>query len=133
MPTPQNLTILLWEIAMEAARIAVDPDLCSRLNCTFVWETLELAVSFRNQNRPNAHIFELEAVSDNPMYRGDFSLITHNNPTHAYSDYMSEMCKKYWTTPASEAPEILYGGSLRVVKRLYFPSEPLVVKHATNL
>ncbi|WP_313616466.1 hypothetical protein [Agrobacterium sp.] len=104
MPTPETLAVLLWEVAMESARVIVDPKLCSRLHCTFVWETIELAVSFRNQTRPNAHIFELEATSDNPTYRGDFSLITHNNPTQAYADYMSETCKKYWTTPASEAP-----------------------------
>ncbi|MNE49612.1 hypothetical protein D3C80_1441430 [compost metagenome] len=121
-----HIEIILWEVALETARVALAPQRPSRLNFVFVFETVEMASDFQSQYRPDARIFELAPTGDASTYRGDFALIAKGPRDRPYADYMAEESKKYWTVPTAEEPEILYGGALRVVRQGIAPVTPLV-------
>ena len=116
-----HLEIILWEVAMETARLALAPQQPSRLNCLFVFEAIEMAAEFQSQYRPDACSFELAPTGHADSYRGDFALIAKADRSRPYADYMAEESKKYWTSQAGKEPEILYGGALRVVRQVEAP------------
>ncbi|WP_313616213.1 DUF2441 domain-containing protein [Agrobacterium sp.] len=124
-----HVEIILWEVALETARLALAPQHPSRLDCIFAFETVELAMDFQSQYRPDGRIFELEPIGDAMTYRGDFALIARADRKRPYADYMAEVSKAYWTAPTAEQAEILYGGPLRVVRQVEAFDVPLVTPH----
>lgn len=117
MPSNTDFHIVLWEVAMEASRVAIDGGLPSRLECIFVTETIEAATSFRDRYRRGAFIYEALPILDCISFRGDFALISNGLRSGAYADYMAEYCRQYWTSPATIEPEVLYAGPLLVSGR----------------
>lgn len=124
-----HVEIILWEVALETARLALAPQRPSRLNCVFVFETVDMAFAFQRQYRPDAHVFELEPTGEASIYCGDFALIAKADRNRPYADYMAEESKAYWTAPSADEPEILYGGALRVVRQVLASDAPLVTPH----
>lgn len=118
MPTPENLASVLWEVALEAARISIDPLLPSRLNCVFATESLEFAQHFRDKYRAGGIIFETELVGSPAVFLGDFALLSESAPSTPYANYISSRSKQYWTTAPSREPELVVAGSLRVISAL---------------
>ncbi|HEV2897368.1 MAG TPA: hypothetical protein VGX71_05905 [Pseudaminobacter sp.] len=115
-PLPNQLQVLLWEMAIEAARIAIDPRLPSRLNCIFLCETLEHATTFRDQYRPNNRIFEVAPVGEvAALHRGDFYLISTERPIAPYVDYIPAPAVEYWTREPERLPEIVYPAEVLVI------------------
>lgn len=119
MPSAEHFHVVLWEVAMEAARVGTDQGLPSRLDCVFVTETQAMAESFRDKYREGAFIYEVSPLlADLRTHRGDFALISDGIRHGSYADYMAEHCRQYWADPAVKEPEILYPGPLQVTRRI---------------
>jgi hypothetical protein len=117
-PDPASWEVLMWEIALETARLQVAPVAPSRFNCVFVCESEAFAIRFRNLYRPDSCLVQVEPTDDDQtIHRGDFMLISENTPDQpAYVDYMTERGISYWTSnPAPGMAEILFDGPVRVV------------------
>jgi hypothetical protein len=119
MPTPDNIEVVLWEMALEAARVAVNTSLPSRLDCIFAWPDQRLAERFQAKYRPG---FRIAVVVPNgptaPFHSGDFALISDQQPQAAYTDYMASAATRYWTSNPSDFPEVLYPGELSITALL---------------
>lgn len=122
--SPQ-LGAVMWEMAMETARLALAPEAVSRLDCLFTWETLDLARAFRDRFRRGSAIYEVEPLSDARVYRGDFGLISNNVPSGAFVDFMPPIAVRYWTEPPGEQVEVLVGGPVNVCGVVDHPTESI--------
>ena len=119
MPTPQSISNLLWELALEAARVAATPEKPSRFDSVFAWETLEDARWFRDHYRSEfGSILEVEFEADIPLHRGSFDLITAKHDT-AYVDFMGVGAGRYWIEPPTGRVELLIGGPITVMGALH--------------
>ncbi|MDI7862548.1 hypothetical protein MRS76_11305 [Rhizobiaceae bacterium n13] len=107
-------SVFLWEMALEAARLSTDPALTSRLDCTFLTEELEHAVSFRDQFRPNGFVYRVRCLDDVRVHRGDYSLLTHQGDDRPLIDWFPDASKKYWTEEPKGNVELLYPGRIRI-------------------
>jgi len=116
MPTPENISNLLWEICFEAVRQAVAPTKPSRLDCVFAAESLEMAKRFRDKYRGGCGtILKVETLNTNmPCHRGDFSFMS-TNFDGPYIEHMSRGAVRYWTEEPKDIVELLYPCPLRVV------------------
>lgn len=110
MPSPDFISSLCWELALEAARVAGSPTKPSRLESLFAWETLEAAYKFRERRGAEATVLAIEFGPDTPMHRGDFDLLSIGNPSVAYVDYMSQAATRYWIEPPVGTVELLVAG-----------------------
>ncbi|WKL21285.1 hypothetical protein QYR00_05830 [Agrobacterium tumefaciens] len=114
-----TFSLVMREMLLETARVAVASDAPSRLNCVFVASTIEFARMFRDGYRHGASILSVEPQGAPLAPRAcSFSLIsTPKNGTPSYISYMPTEAVQYWTTPAPEGDliELLYPGPLRVI------------------
>jgi hypothetical protein len=109
---------LVWEAALETARLACAPGAVSRLRCVFAAETIALARRFRDGFRPDAGIYAVEPWHDAPLFRGDFGIVTDINPAEPFLSYMPAGALRYWTAPPGEQVEVLVGGPVTVLERV---------------
>lgn len=120
MPHPEFINTLLFEVALESSRLALDePPSPSRLNCVFAYNSLEDATRFRDHRRNGAHIYEVIPVEDvQPLLR-DAARLSGDNLLGPYATAYGQASKHYWQrTDEAADPELLYGCSLRVVRRV---------------
>ena len=116
-PSQDLMSGLVWEAVLEAARLAIDPSLPSRLNCVFGFKTKEAAVAFRDRHRPpGTPIFKIEAVSGSPVFAGDLDLIT-STAAGAIVDIWSQGAVKYWRDQPAGVSEVLIGGPVTIVEK----------------
>lgn len=120
--TSDSFSLVLREMLLETARVALASEAPSRLNCIFVTETIDFARAFRDQYRPSASIFSVEPEGE-PLVprRCSFSLISRpKNGAPPYLSYLPAEAVEYWIHPIAEGdlPELLYPGPLRVVQRV---------------
>ncbi len=120
MPNENDIKILLFEVALEASRLAMEPPLQpSRLNCVFAYGSLPDAVRFRDQYRIGGHIYEVVPVGENPPLLRDASRLSGDGVRGPYAVSYSEAAKLYWQrTDNALDPELLYDCPLRVVRRI---------------
>lgn len=120
MPTPEFINTLLWEIALEASRLALpQPPQPSRLNCVFAYATELEAARFRDTFRVRGHIYEVAPIGDNPPLMRDATRLTGEITDQPYAIGYSEAAKHYWQrTDNAEDPELLYDCPLRVIRRV---------------
>lgn len=113
-----SFSLVMREMLLETARVAVANDAPSRLNCVFVAGTIEFARMFRDGFRQGATILIVEPEGLPLVPRAcSFSLIsTPKNGTPTYISYMPIEAVQYWTTPPADGDliELLYPGPLRV-------------------
>ncbi|RJF69602.1 DUF2441 domain-containing protein [Rhodopseudomonas palustris] len=110
---------LIWEVALETARLSVNPDLPSRLNCVFACTTSDAAIAFRNRYRHKTFpIFKIEADEQTPIFVGDLDVISNSARGRPMIDVWSEGAVNYWTQIPPGATEILIGGPVKVVGKL---------------
>lgn len=110
-----DLGALMWEMALETARLALAPGAVSRLDCLFACETEDMARAFRDRFRAGSAIYAVEPWADAKMYRGDYGLISNNVPGGPYLDFMPPIAVSYWTKPPGEEVEVLVGGPADVI------------------
>jgi hypothetical protein len=105
---------LMWEAALEAARLVRFPDAVSRLDCIFACFGEEEARAFRDQFRPDHKIYRVELVDpETPVTIGDYSAIAEAEPG-PYVEAAARMAASYWNATRPRFPEALIGGAVRV-------------------
>lgn len=105
------LAAYFWEMTLETARIAIDPQLPSRRDCHFLWEKIEDAEAFKRQFVPSGTIYTALLEDESaPLHRGNYSLITHNVPDEPFIVYMPEYATRYWTEMPAGVVEVIYSG-----------------------
>lgn len=116
--TAADFRLKLVEMALETARLSVAPTAPSRLNCTFVAETIDFARAFRDSFRPRAAIFTVVPVGELQTPRAcNYSLITRaRNGAPPFYEYMPDEAIRYWADaiPEGDLPELLYPGPLQI-------------------
>jgi len=105
---------LIWEGALEAARLARFPDAVSRLDCVFGWFGEEEARRFRDRFRTDHKIYRVELIDpDTPVTIADYGAIADGEPG-PYVEMAARMAVHYWTPIQPRFPEALIGGAVRV-------------------
>jgi hypothetical protein len=109
---------LIWEAALEAARIVRFPEATSRLDCVFACFREEDARAFRDRFRPDHKIYRLELIDpETPVTIGDYGAITDAEPG-PYVEMAAKMAATYWNASQPRFPEALIGGAVRVTSIL---------------
>lgn len=116
MPTPGDIASVMWEIALETARQAIDPGKPSRFDCVFAAETVDAATSFRDSFRPTGSIVTVEFPLTMKVHRGDMAVMD-TQQTAAYATYMAPAAIRYWRDKPTGFVELLIGGPVTVVGR----------------
>ncbi len=114
-----NAVIILWEVALETARVLAAPESPSRLGCTFAMQTRVAAQTFRDRFRPGQRIYEVSCEDDVPVHLGNYDAIT--NPVHhgePWLDYMPDEAISYWSDHHTGLTEVLIGGPVTVVREV---------------
>jgi hypothetical protein len=105
---------LIWEGALEAARLARFPDAVSRLDCVFAWFREEEARAFRDRFRPDHKIYRVALIDpDTPVTIADYGVIIDAEPD-PYVEMVARMAVPYWNPIQPRFPEGLIGGAVRV-------------------
>jgi hypothetical protein len=118
-PTWQTGQTLLWETALETARLALAPHAPSRLDCVFATQTLDGAREFRDKFRPQGKIYAVSG-SDEHIFRGDFGAISRGyGLTGSYVDTYSKQSVAYWSgTPGDALVEVLSSATMQVINKV---------------
>jgi hypothetical protein len=109
---------LMWELALETARLLSAPNSPSRLDCVFTCETLADAQAFRDQFRKGDAVYEVQYDDGTPTHPGNFQAITYSNSTAPFVDHKSSLAISYWRDPPTGIKEVLVGGPVTVVRQL---------------
>jgi hypothetical protein len=105
---------LIWEGALEAARLAHFPAAVSRLDCVFACFREEDARVFRDRFRPDRKIYRVELIDpDTPVTIADYGAITEAE-LGPYVEMAARMAVHYWKAMQPRFPEALIGGPVRV-------------------
>ena len=105
---------LIWEGALEAARLARFPEAVSRLDCVFAWFREEEARVFRDRFRPDHKIYRVELIDpETPVTIADYGAITQAE-AGPYVEVAARMAIPYWNPIQPRFPEALIGGAVRV-------------------
>ena len=105
---------LIWEAALEAARIVRFPEATSRLDCVFACFREEDARAFRDRFRPDHKIYRVELIEpDTPVTIADYGAIT-DAEAGPYVEMAARMAVPYWNPTQPRFPEALIGGAVRV-------------------
>src|SRR5690349_12766934 len=105
---------LIWEAALEAARIVRFPEATSRLDCVFACFREEDARAFRDRFRPDHKIYGVELINPaTPVTIGDYGAITDAEPG-PYVEMAAQIAATYWNALKPRFPEALIGGPVRV-------------------
>jgi hypothetical protein len=110
-----DANILMWELALETARLLSAPSSPSRLDCVFTCETLADATAFRDRFRKGSGVYEVRCDDNTPTYLGNFEAITYSNSTAPFVDHKSSLAISYWRDQPKGIKEILVGGPVTVV------------------
>jgi hypothetical protein len=106
--------VLLWEAALEAARLVRFPEAVSRLDCTFACFREEDARAFRDRFKSAYKIYRIELVDpDTVVTIGDYAAITDTDPG-PYVEVAARKAATYWSAVQPRFPEALIGGDVRV-------------------
>lgn len=103
---------LMWEIALESARLRLAPDKPSRLHCVFACPTFEGAAAFRNMHRKGCAIYEVSPQAGSPIHAGDFDLL--NCGGEPLITAMLANSGIYWSDRPPTSPEMVIGGIVKV-------------------
>jgi hypothetical protein len=112
-----NAVNLIWETALETARILCAPDSPSRLDCIFAFSSLSEAESFRNSHRQGAHVFEIQCSDEVRCHDGNYDAITTTPISISWLDFMPTSAIRYWSEAPTGKVEVLIGGPAKVVTR----------------
>lgn len=116
-PDVGDLNFILWEVALETARLASAPNAPSRTKCLFAFEAIEPAMRFVEKYRKHGSIYGIEYDAETARtHRADFNAISTLTRAEPYVDYMSRCAQSYWTPSADcSFAEILIGGPITIV------------------
>ena len=102
---------LIWEAALEAARLVRFPEAVSRLDCVFACFREEDARAFRDRFRAGHKIYRVELIDpETPVTIG---AITDAEPG-PYVEMAAQIAASYWNATQLRFPEALIGGAVRV-------------------
>jgi len=105
---------LIWEAALEGARVVRSPEAISRLDCVFACFREEDARAFRDRFRPAHKIYRVELIDpETPVTIGDYGAITDAEPG-PYVEMAAQIAATYWNATQPRFPEALIGGAVRV-------------------
>jgi hypothetical protein len=105
---------LIWEAALEAARLVRFPEAVSRLDCVFACFRQEDARAFRDRFRAGHKIYRVELIDpETPVTIGDYGAITDAEPG-PYVEMAAQIAAMYWNATQLRFPEALIGGAVRV-------------------
>lgn len=114
--TMENVKTMIWESCLETARLMVDPNLPSRLNCVFLCNDREHVQRFRDRRRPGADIYTCLPVEEGVnQHLADFSILDAGDGP--LIDTITPRATQYWTNEAVGIREIIHAGSVRVIGR----------------
>lgn len=100
---------LAWEMALEAARRAIDDTLPSRLASVFLAPSLDDARSFRDRFKVGGSIFNVDLpVPDLRRHVGRFDLLDAGD--EPWFQAMPHRARDYWTSAPQGIVEVLYPG-----------------------
>jgi hypothetical protein len=109
---------LIWEAALEAARIVRFPEATSRLDCVFACFREEDARAFRDRFRPDHKIYRLELIDpETPVTIGDYGALT-DAELGPYVEMAAQIAATYWNASQPHFPEALIGGPVRVISTM---------------
>jgi hypothetical protein len=109
---------LIWEAALEAARLVRFPENVSRLDCVFACFEEEQARAFRDRFKSGHKIYRVELIDpDTPVSIGDYGAITDAEPG-PYVEMAARIAASYWNVTQPRFPEALIGGPVRVAAKL---------------
>ena len=117
--TPQQLMVMLWEIVLETARVAVAPSATSRLSCIFATREMAHAIAFRDRWRKGDQIYEVSCAEETPTHDGNYDAIT--DPPRGgvpLLNFMPKYAVSYWRDKPAGIAEVLIGGPVTVVRRV---------------
>lgn len=111
----QTAVDMMWEAALETARLLIAPMAPPRFDCVFVCSTRAGAKRFRDTYRPNSAIYSVEPINKSAVtHIGDFDLLTPG--ADPYVPRMAENSALYWSRQhRPSTPEILVGSDVRVL------------------
>jgi hypothetical protein len=112
----KDANILMWEIALETARLLSAPSSPSRLDCVFACETMDDAIAFRDRFSSGSVVYEVECDDSTPTHLGNFEAITYTSSTAPLVDHKSSLAISYWRDQPTGIKEILIGGPVTVLK-----------------
>ena len=113
-----NATNLMWEIALETARLGFTPESPSRADCVFTIETLADATIFRDKFRPGGHIYTVQCSDSTARHVGNYDAISNTPPGVSWFDYMTAHAISYWLDQPTGITEILVAGPATVVAKV---------------
>lgn len=108
---------LTWEAVLETARLLVNPDLPSRLDCIFASSTLVAARAFRDTFRKDGHIFEIEARDNSATFFGDIDGISNTNDGETFLHIWTSAAVRYWKDQPPGVTEVLIGGPVTIISK----------------
>lgn len=113
------------EMALEAVRAYVFPHKPSRLESTFVCDSIESIRCYKSTQCPEGYIYEVEVQNITaPTHKGDFNAV---EPLPNHSDDMWAIAHNYWQYsfktnvtewPGVECSEIVTSSSLKVIRKI---------------
>lgn len=107
--------MLARESLFEMVRLSEFPLLPSRLSCSFVFESLDVANQYMGNFSPWNCLYEVEFVSpDAPQHRGGFDLITFPAPSEAFLPVVYLRARKYWGGEVAQDAEVITKSALKV-------------------
>src|SRR6516165_11729907 len=105
---------LIWEAALEAARLVRFPEAVSRLDCVFACFREEDAQAFRDRFRAGNKSYQVALIDpETPVTIGDYGAITDAEPG-PYVEMAAQIAASYWNATQLRFPEALIGGAVRV-------------------
>jgi hypothetical protein len=116
--SPEALKNVIWESALESVRMVAKPEAPSRLACVFACRSQADATRFRDRFRVGAGLYAIEPAPPCPTFFGDYDLITDSS-FEPFVDHFSQRSVRYWTQEASGMCEVLIGGPVKVMQRLW--------------
>jgi hypothetical protein len=112
-----DAAVMVWEVALEAARRATGSDAPSRLDCVFCCEDIASAKAFRDRFASGSHIFEVEVDDSIATHVGNYEALTDmvDGPT---IDTIQASSLSYWKDEPKGIREIVVGGSVKVLAKV---------------
>lgn len=110
-----DLVNILWEGALEVARQVYAPNAPSRMNIVFLFTARADAEAFQGRIGEEARVYEVRPVNDDaPHHLADMDRL-HDVPDHLI-DHVHDRCRDYWTQPPVGTQELLWGGTVAVIR-----------------
>lgn len=123
-PTPDKLcgisnAFYIWEVIWELARIEVKPTAVSRITGIYLWEDMERAEKFKDEQRkhPLYKIVRVKVEDADKVQEYDAKWLDAV-PTDATLEEAYAYAVRYWLGVESESPcwEILYEGRYEIIE-----------------